>query len=89
MCFRTRCPQRGAEPITAIPVRTTLRDSERTLILQALEMSGWVIGGPSGAAARLGLKRTTLIGRMKKNGIGRPSRELESYHVVGAGCTPS
>ena len=82
-------PPARTEPITAIPVRTTLRDSERTLILQALEMSGWVIGGPGGAAARLGLKRTTLIGRMKKNGIGRPSGELESYHVVGAGCTPS
>jgi formate hydrogenlyase transcriptional activator len=50
---------------------TTLRDSERALILQALEAVGWVIGGTKGAAARLGLKRTTLIHRMKKLGIVR------------------
>src|SRR5262245_12340497 len=35
-------------------------DSQRTLILQVLRATGWVIGGPSGAAAQLGLKRTTL-----------------------------
>ncbi|MGB9433829.1 MAG: helix-turn-helix domain-containing protein, partial [Candidatus Acidiferrum sp.] len=77
-------PPARTEPITAIPVRTTLRDSERILILQALEMSGWVIGGPGGAAARLGLKRTTLIGRMKKNGICRHSQEHDRYRAVGA-----
>ena len=80
-------PPARTEPIAVFPVRTTLRDSERTLILQALEMSGWVIGGPSGAAARLGLKRTTLIGRMKKNGICRQAQETDSYRVVGAGFT--
>jgi transcriptional regulator with GAF, ATPase, and Fis domain len=51
---------------------TTLRDSERTLILQTLESVGWVIGGPKGAAAKLGLKRTTLIHKMQKLGIFRP-----------------
>jgi transcriptional regulator with GAF, ATPase, and Fis domain len=51
---------------------TTLRDSERTLILQTLEGVGWVIGGPKGAAAKLGLKRTTLIHKMQKLGISRP-----------------
>jgi formate hydrogenlyase transcriptional activator len=51
---------------------TTLRDSERTLILQTLETVGWIIGGPKGAAARLGLKRTTLIHKMQKLGIFRP-----------------
>jgi formate hydrogenlyase transcriptional activator len=40
-----------------------------------LEASGWVVGGPYGAAARLGLKRTTLVARMKKHGILRPSDE--------------
>jgi transcriptional regulator with GAF, ATPase, and Fis domain len=54
------------------PAATTLRDSERTLILQTLAEVGWVIGGPTGAAARLGLKRTTLIHKMKKLGISRP-----------------
>jgi transcriptional regulator of acetoin/glycerol metabolism len=46
--------------------------SQRTLILETLRIANWVIGGPSGAAARLGLKRTTLIAKMKKFGISRP-----------------
>ena len=50
----------------------TLRDSQRALILKALHASGWIVGGPRGAAARLGLKRTTLIAKMKKLGISRP-----------------
>jgi len=49
-----------------------LRDSERNLILRTLEVVGWVIGGPKGAAAKLGLKRTTLIHKMQKLGISRP-----------------
>jgi transcriptional regulator with GAF, ATPase, and Fis domain len=52
----------------------TLRDSEREAILKALEAVGWVIGGPGGAAARLGLNRTTLINMMKRLGIERPVR---------------
>jgi len=51
---------------------TTLKDSERILILHALESVGWVIGGAKGAAAKLGLKRTTLIHKMQKLGIFRP-----------------
>ncbi len=51
---------------------TTLRDSERTLILRTLEGVGWAVGGPKGAATRLGLKRTTLIHKMQKLGISRP-----------------
>lgn len=50
-------------------------DSQRVLILRALEAAGWVIGGPHGAAARLGLKRTTLITKMRKFGISRPTFE--------------
>jgi formate hydrogenlyase transcriptional activator len=38
-------------------------------ILKALEQSQWVIGGPKGAAARLGMKRSTLQFRMRKLGI--------------------
>ena len=55
------------------PTATTLMDSERALILDTLEAVGWVIGGPKGAAAKLGLKRTTLIFKMQKLGIFRPS----------------
>ena len=54
------------------PSATTLRESERVLILHALEEAGWVIGGPKGAAAKLGLKRTTLIYKMQGLGISRP-----------------
>jgi formate hydrogenlyase transcriptional activator len=47
-------------------------ESQRALIFETLRVANWVIGGPSGAAARLGLKRTTLIAKMKKFGISRP-----------------
>jgi len=59
--------------VISSPAGTTLRDSERTLILRTLEEVGWVIGGPKGAAAKLGLKRTTLIHKMQKLGISRPT----------------
>lgn len=59
-------------PVTLSPKQSTFTDSTRAVILQALRAAGWVIGGPGGAAARLGLKRTTLIAKMKKLGISRP-----------------
>ena len=69
--------------VVSSPAGTTLRDSERTLILGTLEGVGWVIGGPKGAAAKLGLKRTTLIHKMHKLGISRPTFE-SSRDVVPA-----
>ena len=56
----------------AVRSQNTLMDSTRAAILQALHAAGWVVGGSGGAAARLGLKRTTLIAKMKKLGITRP-----------------
>ncbi|HXF11798.1 MAG TPA: sigma 54-interacting transcriptional regulator, partial [Terriglobales bacterium] len=53
--------------------RRTFTDSQRALILDALETTNWVIGGSRGAAAQLGLARTTLITKMKKFGISRPT----------------
>ena len=50
----------------------TLADAEREHILGVLRESGWVVGGPKGAAARLGMKRSTLQKKMKKLGISRP-----------------
>jgi formate hydrogenlyase transcriptional activator len=50
----------------------TLADAEREHILGVLRATGWVLGGPSGAAARLAMKRTTLQSKMKKLGISRP-----------------
>jgi formate hydrogenlyase transcriptional activator len=45
---------------------------ERTTILSALEDRGWVVGGAEGAAAKLGVPRTTLIYKMERFGIFRP-----------------
>jgi formate hydrogenlyase transcriptional activator len=50
----------------------TLAQVEREAILRALRESSWVVGGPAGAAARLGLHRTTLQTKMRKLGIARP-----------------
>ena len=71
-------------PVTALnarshaPARTgeieTLEESERRHIVSALERSNWVIAGPNGAAAQLGMKRSTLQFRMRKLAIVRPAR---------------
>jgi len=61
-----------AAPVNVrLHVPTTLRDSERALILATLDATGWVIGGSKGAATQLGLKHTTLIHRMRNLGIDR------------------
>ena len=65
-------PPETSKNAEIFPSATTLRDSERVLILNTLEAVGWVIGGTKGAAAKLGLKRTTLICKMQKLGISRP-----------------
>jgi formate hydrogenlyase transcriptional activator len=51
----------------------TLEDADRRHIIAALERTNWVIAGPNGAAARLGIKRSTLQFRMRKLGIARPA----------------
>jgi formate hydrogenlyase transcriptional activator len=63
-------PTAGGNHHPAHPL-PTLRDTEREHILRALRESNWVIGGPDGAAARLGMKRTTLNSKMQKLGISR------------------
>ena len=82
-CFPILCRRQELQSITASPAATTLKDSERTLILHTLESLGWVIGGPKGAATKLGLKRTTLIHKMQKLGISRP-RPQSSQDVMKA-----
>jgi formate hydrogenlyase transcriptional activator len=57
----------GAQPVT------TLEAAEREHVLRALQAANWVIGGPSGAAAHLGMKRTTLQSKIQKLGISRPT----------------
>ena len=65
-------PSNHQETVTVVSNSTTLKEVGRALILQALEAADWMIGGPEGAAVKLGLKRTTLIYKMKKLGIIRP-----------------
>src|SRR5580658_6886174 len=57
-------------------------DSDRALVAETLEQTGWIVGGPRGAAAKLGLKRTTLLAKMKRLGISRPITQ-EGTDVLG------
>jgi formate hydrogenlyase transcriptional activator len=61
----------GVQPVGAI----TLEDAERDHIRKALEQTRWVVAGPNGAAARLGIKRSTLYFRMQKLGISRTNKD--------------
>jgi len=60
------------ESRSSVASTATLEDVEREQILRALHEAKWVVGGPAGAAARLGIKRTTLQSKMQKLGITRP-----------------
>jgi len=71
----SRSGTRSAAPVA--PQSATLDDAIHAHILDALHTTNWVVAGPHGAAARLGLKRSTLVSRMAKLGIVRP-RELLS-----------
>jgi formate hydrogenlyase transcriptional activator len=67
------CMSSRAKPVT-------LAEAERDHILRALNDSNWVVGGKSGAAARLGVKRTTLIHKMRRCGLRREiQREIASH----------
>jgi formate hydrogenlyase transcriptional activator len=63
---RTKSPLLGSSNSLA-----TLEHAERDHIMRALSETDWIIGGPTGAAVRLGMKRTTLQSKMKKLGIAR------------------
>ena len=64
---------------TAVEVESlgaiTLEDAERDHIIKILEQTRWVVSGPNGAAARLGIKRSTLYFRMQKLGISRNKKD--------------
>jgi formate hydrogenlyase transcriptional activator len=59
----------SSEPLSAA---STLEDAEREHILRILRDTNWLVGGPNGAASRLGMKRTTLQSKMRKLNILRP-----------------
>lgn len=71
-------PKRGVQ--TAHSSGATLSEVERDHIVHVLDETGWLIGGPSGAARYLGLPRTTLISKMRRLGIqhGRSARISEA-----------
>lgn len=60
----------------AVELNSTLQDKLRRRIIAACQYTNWKLGGPRGAAARLGLKRTTLFYKMKRLGIMPPSEEI-------------
>ena len=66
-------PKEGTAPIKGPVLINGLAEVERDHILRALEASDWIIGGRNGAAERLGMKRTSLVYRMKKLRISRPA----------------
>jgi formate hydrogenlyase transcriptional activator len=73
-----KVPLSALEPVASDPTRAQaargqLRQAERQAILDALRATGGVVSGPGGAAAKLGVKRTTLQSKMRKLGILRPS----------------
>ena len=57
----------------------SLATAERDHILRVLQETNWIVGGPRGAAARLGLKRTTLASKMRRLGISRKPGEDDSH----------
>ncbi len=67
-------PLRKAEVRTISSLSDTLRDSERALLMETLESVGWVIAGANGAAAKMGLARTTLLAKMKRLSISKRQR---------------
>ena len=69
-----------AESLGAI----TLEDAERAHIRKTLEHTRWVVAGPNGAAARLGIKRSTLYFRMQKLGISRSNKNSLSAQQIGS-----
>jgi formate hydrogenlyase transcriptional activator len=78
--LRPVVPEQSPEVLraaTASPRSRTLDDAMRAHILDALRATNGVVGGPHGAAVRLGMKRSTLAFRMEKLGIGR-QRETTS-----------
>src|SRR5262249_15502538 len=70
-------PLESCEPLKRETASTTLEDKIRQEILTACLQSNWKLGGPRGAAAKLGLNRTTLFYKMKRLGITPPGDHLQ------------
>jgi formate hydrogenlyase transcriptional activator len=82
-----RAPIAELEPFSAhkglnMPM-SGLEEAKRDHILRALEASNWVVGGRNGAAARLGMQRTSLLYKMRKLQISRPLNSPRNCVVEG------
>jgi formate hydrogenlyase transcriptional activator len=67
---------------TITPINGTLKDAEREHIYKALRESSWVLSGPQGAAAKLGIPRTTLIYKMRRLNVPRRSEPLVKHEAA-------
>jgi transcriptional regulator with GAF, ATPase, and Fis domain len=81
-------PPSQTNTIPTVAPQGSLHEYEATLILQTLRAAEGMIGGPRGAAARLGLKRTTLVSKMKRLGIYRPRHQRLIDEVDGGSRLP-
>jgi len=84
-------PARFPAPVEPRSIRT-MADAERAHITATLRVTNWVVGGPNGAAAQLGLPRTTLLYRMQRLGISnlsqrRSGRSIERFVRVMGGLS--
>jgi len=73
--FRPPLASLKAAAETVSPEAITLEEAERDHIRKILQQTRWVVAGPNGAAARLGIKRSTLYFRMQKLGISRSNKD--------------
>jgi formate hydrogenlyase transcriptional activator len=74
-------PARLPAPTEATGIRRTMADAEREHITAVLAATNWVVAGPNGAAAQLGLPRTTLMSRMQRLGISNLSRRRSGQSI--------
>jgi formate hydrogenlyase transcriptional activator len=77
-----------------VPGVRTLADADRAHIIATLHETNWVVGGRNGAAARLGVNRTTLIGKMRKLGVSRETadqstEQFDSYTRAASSSLPA
>jgi formate hydrogenlyase transcriptional activator len=78
------CTTPGDSMLPKASAPMTLEEAERSHILEALQQTEGVVGGRDGAAARLGLPRTTLIAKMKRLGITPSGNSSTSARTMGA-----